>query len=818
MRIITTLMYLLFGPIVFAQNISIIGTVSSDNITLSNVSVSLIGTQTGTTTNGKGYYQISDLKPGTYKVEFTCVGYQTEKITVVFSNMLLVVDINLKTSNSKLNEVVVTGVSHATELRSNPVPIAVITKTEIEKNINNNIIDAITKGVTGVTAVTTGPNISKPFIRGLGYNRVLTLYDGIRQEGQQWGDEHGIEIDQYGISRAEVIKGPASLTYGSDALAGVINLIPYIPKGAEGKLNGDWINDYHTNNGMFGSSVGLWYRKNTWKYAFRATGKLARDYQNRVDGLVYNSAFREYIISGIIRTDKKWGYSQIAATVYNNQQEIPDGSRDSLSRKFTRQIAEGANDDIKSRPVVPDDVLHSYHISPLHQHIQHFRLYNKTELKIGDGFIDAALGAQQSVRQEYNHPTLPRQAGLYVTLNTLNYDLRYSPPVIAGLETSFGVNGIYQTNHSKAATDFPIPDYDLFDAGAFVFAKKSIGKTAISGGVRYDTRHISWNDFFVGPNNASGFEQQVNESATGAKLQFPFFDHHYHGISGSLGVTCNINDRLLLKANIARGYRAPNITEIGSNGLDPGAHIVYLGNRNFVPEFNLQEDLGFIAYLKDIDIILELFNNQLQNYIYQARLDDDNGNPVIIVPGNATYQYQQSRARLYGFEATINLHPHNLKWINLNNSVVYVTGINENQQLIAQSNGAAKYLPFIPPLHIRSQVVLKIPGSLDVFSKVSLQAEVDTYAAQNRFYALNNTETSTPGYTLINCGINATLTKKSGKTICELFIQADNLFNVAYQSNLSRLKYFEYYKSSPNGYSGIYNIGRNLSFKVIVPF
>jgi iron complex outermembrane receptor protein len=103
---------------------------------------------------------------------------------------------------------VVTGVSRATELRSNPVPIAVMTKSEIDQNVNNNIIDAIIKGIPGVTAVTTGPNISKPFIRGLGYNRVLTLYDGIRQEGQQWGDEHGIEIDQYGIARAEVIKGP----------------------------------------------------------------------------------------------------------------------------------------------------------------------------------------------------------------------------------------------------------------------------------------------------------------------------------------------------------------------------------------------------------------------------------------------------------------------------------------------------------------------------------------------------------------------------------------------------------------------------------
>jgi len=279
-----------------------------------------------------------------------------------------------------------------------------------------------------------------------------------------------------------------------------------------------------------------------------------------------------------------------------------------------------------------------------------------------------------------------------------------------------------------------------------------------------------------------------------------------------------VSERILLKANIARGYRAPNITEIGSNGLDPGAHIVYLGNRTFEPEFSLQEDLGFIAYLKDADFMLEVFNNQISNYIYQSRLDDANGNPVIIVPGNTTYQYQQSKARLYGAEFTFNLHPRSAKWFELNNSAAYVIGLNQNEALIKQSNGAAKYLPFIPPLHIRSEVKLKLQGTYGVFSKIYFRAEADAYAAQNRYYALNDTETPTPGYTLINAGIGSTLKARSGKTICELFLQADNLFDVAYQSNLNRLKYFEYYNASPNGRSGIYNIGRNLSMKVIVPF
>jgi iron complex outermembrane receptor protein len=802
-----------------AQKSSLKGVVTANDLPLAYATVVLSGTKHGTTTNDKGFYEIKNIPPGEYTAVFSSVGYFAERIKVpLTAGEPITQNISLKENSSKLSEVVVTGVSRATELRSNPVPIVVLSKKDIDQHVNNNIIDAIVKGIPGVTAVTTGPNISKPFIRGLGYNRVLTLYDGIRQEGQQWGDEHGIEIDQYGIARAEVIKGPASLTYGSDALAGVINLIPYIPNGQDGKLNGDIITDYHTNNGLIGSSLGLSYKKNDWKYAFRATGKMAHNYQNNVDGYVYNSAFQEYILSGMARVDKGWGSSQFAVTTYDNKQEIPDGSRDSLTRRFTVQVAEAGNDDIKNRPFASQDGLASYGITPLHQHIQHYRVYNKTEIKLGEGIFASALGWQQSVRREYNHPTQPSQAGLYVTLNTLNYDFRYSPKVINGWETSFGVNGIYQTNRSKQATDFPIPDYNLFDIGGFFFAKKSIGKMDISGGIRYDTRNIRWADFYVGDNPTNGFEQKVAATNPSGRLQFPNFKHTYHGVSGSLGFTYNVSERILLKANIARGYRAPNITEIGSNGLDPGAHIVYLGNRTFEPEFSLQEDLGFIAYLKDADFMLEVFNNQISNYIYQSRLDDANGNPVIIVPGNTTYQYQQSKARLYGAEFTFNLHPRSAKWFELNNSAAYVIGLNQNEALIKQSNGAAKYLPFIPPLHIRSEVKLKLQGTYGVFSKIYFRAEADAYAAQNRYYALNDTETPTPGYTLINAGIGSTLKARSGKTICELFLQADNLFDVAYQSNLNRLKYFEYYNASPNGRSGIYNIGRNLSMKVIVPF
>ncbi|MDQ0639571.1 iron complex outermembrane receptor protein [Pedobacter sp. W3I1] len=799
-----------------AQKVIIKGLVTSQNEPVENITIKILGTNGSTKSGSSGAYQLSGIPSGNFDLVFSGIGYQSKRIKVTLKEDTVLVNTDLLSLASDLNDVVITGVNRATQLRKSPVPIAVLSKKSMDQNVNTNLIEAIVKGVPGITAVTTGPNVSKPFIRGLGYNRVLTLYDGLRQEGQQWGDEHGIEVDEYGITRAEVVKGPASLTYGSDALAGVINMIPYTPNFEDGKFKGDFTANYQSNNGMIGSSLGLAYIKNDWKYTFRATGKTAHNYQNKIDGLVYGTAFREYNLSASARVDKAWGFSKTAITYYDNLMEIPDGSRDSLSRRFTRQVLDDG-DDIKNRPIVPESDLNSYSINPLHQHIQHYRFYNISQFKFGTSDLNLLIGGQQSVRREYNHPTLPGQAGLYVVLNTFNYDLKYNLPDFAGIESTVGVNGMYQGNRSKAATDFPIPDYDLFDVGAFYFAKKSMGKVDVSGGIRIDRRNIHWNDFYVGTDAQTGFGKQVSPTDATGKLQFPSFDKNYYGLSGSLGLTYNISEKLLIKANIARGYRAPNITEIGSNGLDPGAHIVYLGNRTFKPEFNLQEDIGIIAYLKDADISLELFNNNIQNYIYQSRLTDANGNPVVIVPGNLTYQYQQSKARLYGAEISINLHPADLKWLSFNNSLAYVVGLNQNQELLDKHGREAKYLPFIPPLHVRTEVKATAQKPIGIFDKPYIKIDAAFFADQNRFYALDDTETFTAGYTLINVGIGSALKTKKGKTLCDIFLQADNIFNIAYQSNLNRLKYFEYYNRSPNGPSGIYNMGRNLSFKIIVP-
>ncbi|RYU78757.1 TonB-dependent receptor [Hymenobacter persicinus] len=785
------------------------------------VSVALAGTSLGTTTDAAGRYELR-AEPGSYEVVFSFVGYGTRKLSAVTrTGQPTLLNATLQPTAASLREVVVTGVSRATEIRRSPVPIAVLSRRDLSLNSSGNVIDAAVQGVPGLSAVTTGPNISKPFIRGLGYNRVLTLYNGLRQEGQQWGDEHGIEIDQYDIDRIEVVKGPASLIYGSDAVAGVINMLPRLPSGPAGQLHGEVLTEYQTNNNLGGSSVGLHYQQHGWQYAARGSYRLAQAYRNAADGRVYGTAFRELNLTTMAGLEKPWGSTQLYATLYDNGQEIPDGSRDSLSRRFTRQIFEGSQDDVPRRPIVPAGALATYRLNDLHQHIQHYRLLSRTHLRLGRGELNALLGAQQNRRREYNHPTAPQQAGLFVDLATLNYDLRYAAPTWLGLETTLGINGMRQTNTNRDATDFPIPDYTLFDIGGYAFLKRTFGKLDLSGGLRFDVRTLQWPDFYVETNPTTGFARR-GRAATAAGLppQFAAFRTHYRGLSASVGAAYNLSDRLLLRANVARGYRAPNITEVGSNGLDPGAHIVYLGNRRFGPEFSLQEDLGLSAYLPDAEVSVSGFNNHLTNYIYQARLTDADGQPVVIVPGNVTYQYQQGRAQLYGAELTVNVHPQAVLGLEFNNSLAYVTGLNKEPALLEAHGPAALYLPFIPPLRTRSEVRFTSPQPvLGTLTRLYGRVVLDYSAAQNHFYAVDNTETRTAGYALLGLGAGTSITAgPQQREFCQVFVQLDNVFNTSYQSHLNRLKYFEYYAASPDGRRGIYNLGRNLSVKLTVPF
>jgi iron complex outermembrane recepter protein len=779
-------------------------------MSLESASIYISDLKKGTTADSSGNYTLANIPTGTYVVEVGHVGYKTIIRKVSFTENRTE-NFVLESSITEEAEVVVTGTSKAMSIKKSPVPIVSLSRQYLQQNLSTNIIDALSK-VPGINAVTTGPNVSKPFIRGLGFNRILTLYDGVRQEGQQWGDEHGIEVDQNDIDKIEVVKGPASLIYGSDAVAGVVNLIPANPP-LKGQVVGNILNEYQTNNKLISNSASLSGNTNNFVWKGRLSSKLATNYQNKIDGRVYNTGFHETDASALIGINRAWGYERIGFSYYDNLQEIPEGARDSATRKFTKQIYE----DDSYEPIVSDDELNSYEISTIHQHIRHTRLYNSSSFLLGKNRIATNLSFQQSHRQEFSHPEDAPVPGLDLLLKTLSYDVKYYFLEKKDWSVTAGVNGMYQDNNVEKGTEFIIPSFHQFDIGPFVYVSKTINKLELAGGLRYDNRTFNSRELFIKPDAVTGFDTPVyGADIVGADKPFSAAKHNFSGVSGSLGMSYQGSKQVTFKANIGRGFRAPNITEISSNGIHPGTNLYQIGNADFKPEFNLQEDIGIIYNTPHVTLNAEIFYNNITNYIYNQKLLSVNGGDSVIVDGNQTFKFLQGKAQLFGGELNLDIHPHPLDWLHFENSlsVVYGTNKGASGQKLSDS---AKYLPFIPPLHTLSELRANIKKIGKGIANAFVKVQLEYYAAQNRAYLENGTETSTPGYTLFHAGIGTDIVNKKGKAALTISVMGNNIFDVAYQSHLNRLKYFEDYPTDPRGHHGIYNMGRNISFRINVP-
>ena len=790
---------------------TITGTVTdkADGKTIIGATVSIPDLRRGSITDVNGHYSLENLPKGVYLVQVSYIGYATFNQRVDFTKTTTL-DIKLQASSIETGEVVITGVSKATEIKRDPVPMVAVGKTFLDqRSAAGNVIDMIAN-LPGVSAVTTGPNVSKPFIHGLGYNRVVTLQDGIRQEGQQWGDEHGVEVDQNSIDRVEVIKGPASLSYGSDAIGGVVNLITPPPV-ANGKILGSVQGTYGTNNNLLNGSFRLYGNNNGFVWGTILSAKEAKDYQNQHDGRVYATNFKEKDARFMVGLNKKWGTSYFNFSLFDDQQAIPDGSRDSVTRQFTKQITE----DDASRTIVPTSELNSYKLPVLHQHVQLYRVYNNSNFNVGDGNLLVNLGYQFSHRREYTHPEDADIAGLNLHLSTFTYDFKYSFNLNNGYETTVGVNGQYQNNTIGDATEFPIPAYHQFDIGPFIIMKKSFGKLDLSGGARIDSRSFHGQAAYI--DTAGKYPVLFNPSNAAMPptviSQFSALNKTFSGFNGSFGAAYNFSNNFLLKANIARGFRAPSIAELSANGPDPGSQIYHIGNNNFKPEFSTQEDIGMFVTLPNVSFSVELFNNNIQNYIFQQQELNADGSPVL-TQGYNTFTYVQSKARINGGEISLDIHP--LSWLHFENSIALTYG--QNLGTGGPVADSLKYLPFIPPLHTHSELKGNFSKGFGSLKNVYGFVGFDHFSAQNRFFSAYGTETYTAGYNLLSAGIGTELVNAAGQTWVKLFIEGTNLGNVNYQSNMSRLKYFDNANVPAGVQPGIFNMGRNVSFKVVVPF
>ena len=749
----------------------------------------------GTTTDIDGIYTIENLPVTKALIQVSFIGYKLIAETIDLATTTTK-DFMLEEAVMELNEVVVTGLSKSAEKRRTPTPITTISTAELRALNASNIIDAIASR-PGIDQVTTGPGISKPVIRGLGFNRVVVVNDGIRQEGQQWGDEHGIEIDEYGVNRVEILKGPASLAFGSDAMAGVINFLP-APTLPKGKISGSVLANYQTNAGLIGGSADLAGNINDYIWDVRYSGKESHAYQNAYDGYVFNSGFKENNLSGILGVIKSWGYSNIHFSVYDMTPGIVEGERDSASGKFIKPVAIGGEE---GEAIATEDDFRSYTPQVPFQKIHHYKAVSNSSFVLGNGSLKTILGWQQNRRQEYGEILTPDEYGLYFFLNTVNYDVRYNLPELNKWNISVGANGMYQKSQNKG-TEFLIPDYHLFDFGIFALARKSFEKLDVSGGLRFDTRQEKADALYL-----DAFGERTDHPDGDSFLQFSDIDAQFQGFSGSIGATYQFSEQVFAKLNLSKGFRTPNIAEISANGVHEGTVNYIIGVPTLKAESSWQWDFALGVNSHYITAELDLFSNKINNYIYLEKLSRSMGGDSL-TDGYATYKYTSGDAHLYGGELSIDVHPAPIDWLHFENGFSWVRAVQADQP------DSTRNLPFTPSPKLTSELKANVKKIGKNLVNGFFMIGVDNYFRQDHFYSAYGTETATPGYTLLNVGLGADFVSNN-RTLFSLFINANNLTDVAYQNHLSRLKYEAV--NNVTGRMGVYNMGRNVSVKLVVP-
>lgn len=688
----------------------------------------------GTNTNEKGEFSLTNFPNRKMILQVRCVGYGSINVDLDITHDITSLELFLPPQILEKDEVVITGSAFATNHAQSSLSVDPIEKAQIQNNSSSNITEALTQ-IAGVSSISSGGGIAKPVIRGLGYNRIVSINEGIRQEGQQWGDEHGLEIDQFSAERIEVLKGPSSLLFGSDAIGGVINILEPFPAPL-GTVKGELLSQYQTNSKQYVVGAMVEGNQNGFVWRIRKTNKNAAAYSTPNEA-IYNSAFNEDNASLMLGINKKWGYQHFHFSSYQAQFGMIEGERDSMGLFVTSEGNSVSNEEALTRTI---DL-------PL-QRVNHYKVSSLGSYFIGKGNLRTVFGWQNNQRKEYEDDAfIP---GLFIDLKTVTGDVKYYFPQHNNWDIVVGVSGGAQQNNNKGE-EYLIPDFSSTDFGIFSSIKKVKDKWSRNFGLRYDWKTIS------------------ADSLSGV---FNFFERSFNAISGSFGFTYEPNERLHFRWNAGRGFRVPNISELSANGVHEGTFRYEIGNPDLKPETSWQFDAGLGYESEKIGGEFSLFYNAFNQFIYyrnsenQTMSVDDVNYPV--------FRYVQGDALFYGGEVSVDYHI--TEQIHFENKASYVWAINQKTELA---------LPFIPPFHLNSLISYEfIKKQNGNWKSIKIKAQYDYFAKQNR---IDQFETITKAYSLVGGGFSARYQSKS--TCVDFYLIASNITNQVYFNHLSRLKY-----------------------------
>ena len=724
MKKILITLFVGFSAFLNAQN-KISGTViDKENLPIKGVTVFVPDLHKSAATDENGNYNINNLPFGNIKIAFSALGFGTQNKTIAVQNGENKLNIILEATAFQMDEVIVATAFNKLQSQ-NVMKVEHESMKGLQQKVTATLIEGLAT-IPGISQVSTGTSIGKPVIRGLSGNRVLVYSQGVRMENQQFGDEHGLGLNDAGVESVEVIKGPASLLYGSDALGGVLYFNP--EKFAKtNTFQGDFSQKLFSNTLGSNSSLGLKTSTENWKFLVRGSYNIHADYTIADGNRVTNTRYNEKDF----KTGIGYSNAHFSSVLRYNFNKLDLGIPEFGPEASGLEQTTNYNTNYPKQGV-----------------FNHLLSLNSTVF-LKNSKLDIDLGYISNDRSEFVENAI---ANLHMKLKTMNYDLKYHLPKIGNVESIFGIQGMHQTN-LNSGLEFLIPDAATTDFGVFGTSNYQWKSNVFQAGIRFDNRNIT----------------SESHGISGEEGSFEAINKTFNSINGSLGYKTNLAENLTLRLNLASGFRAPNLAELTSNGVHEGTNRYEIGNSSLKTEQNVQTDLNLEYKNSHFEFFANGFYNHINNYIYT--------NPSgLIIAGNDVFNYIQNNAKLYGGEIGLHFHPHPLDWLHFESSFETVTGKKQSRSL------GSDFLPLIPANNWNNSL------RAEFNIKSWLKDGFATLHVSNTFHQNNVSgfETKSNGYTLMNFGIGGDI--KVGKTAFNINLNGNNLLNKNYIAHLSRLK------------------------------
>lgn len=701
-----------------------------------------------------------------------------------------------KNSPKQLKEVIIKDRRQQLRKQEEALNIEIVNSSFIQRNLGGSLMKSLER-LPGIKTIGIGSGQSKPLIRGLGFNRVLVIDQGLKHEGQQWGADHGLEIDQFALGEVELIKGAASFLYGSDAIAGVIDLKPQsIP--LKNSIGGSVNLIGKSNNDQYGSSVNLYGRKENWYFDARFTYQNYGDYRVPVDTIfVYDYAVKLHNRQLRNTAGRETALHYTTGYIGKRFKSLVY-----LSNVYSKSGFFANAHGLEPRNV--DEKMHdasSRDIQMPSQEVNHFKLINRSEYRVNAHQFSLDLGYQRNFRQEFsqyvNHgfmppvypdtmsvsPNLEREFDKHV------YSLNLRDKILLGKhEITAGMNAEYQQNTINGWT-FLVPSFKQVSAGVFAYDKYRVNENLLlHAALRYDfsqIRMFKYTDWFESERNTT-----KNPINTPEKLvRSEDLNRSFNSLVWSAGLNYNL-EQFSLKANVGKSFRMPIAKELGANGVNYHYFSFEKGDPTLHPEQSYQADLSLGWTADRWSVLLSPFYNYFPNYIY---LNPTSGHDDYYGAGNQIFQYAESKVLRYGGELQLKLKL--LESLSTSFSGEYLYA----RQLSGDKKGYT--LPFSPPASVLFNLNWS-PAINEQFQKTYFSIDYRLTSSQHNIVP---PEKKTPGYSLIDLQIGTELNFQKQPVMISL--QAQNLMNTRYLNHTSFYRLI-----------GLPESGRNIILSIKVPF